>query len=217
MIRHFRTAVLLSVILGMHCVAANKLTLTDFNSQKVASYETQMWQAYYSRDFKRLFVNMVSLFSEQFHLSTIDAILAGGSAVQAARTFKKIPHRAPKAYYEKKVLPSLNYFYKTLHRNTHEDWDIEKLAKAELSWWVARRKAGENNFVNIGREITKVYALLYGTVNQCLIDAGLFRAQAADLRDRQHRAGQVNWQEVETLLQLSYKKLKRGVRGCTLE
>ncbi len=68
-----------------------------------------------------------------------------------------------------------------------------------------RRTPGQDSPEEVGRSIARLYTILYGETNPDILEAGLLRAQAADLRDRHG-----DWKEIETLLRQSYNALARG-------
>ena len=71
---------------------------------------------------------------------------------------------------------------------------------------VARRTPGANAPEQVGRLIAEEYELLYETPLADVLAAGLLRAEAAALRDRE--AGQPDWAAIGALLRDSYRELR---------
>lgn len=215
MIRRIQTysiAVLLLFAIANNAQAAH---YKDFNSQTLAKIETQLWKDYYAKNFTRLARGLVQFFHEQFKLSYTDSVFVSSKAVQAAIAFSSMPLKTKDATYQRKVLPILVTFFTRLEQATGNNWDEVALAKAELHWWVMRRRPGQLHPRKVGKAIANVYALMYGKTNRCFEQAGYLRAKAARLRDRQRRRGQIDWQTINTLLERSYQQLLQGIQGCS--
>ena len=95
-------------------------------------------------------------------------------------------------------------------------FDPHAVARAELSWWVARRVPGENSAEHVGRLIAEEYALLYEAPPSVARGAALLRAEAAALRDAQ--AARPDWdRDRAACCSESYRELLVGAeRARTL-
>ena len=195
------------LFLFISCTAA----AAQFDSKRVARAEAELWQAYYEKDYAGLMQGIVSGLSEQFDLSLRQAIHVGSKASEAAGVFSQLSGKSSQLTYDQRVLPVLIVFFSRLKSAVDGSWDADLAAKAELNWWVLRRQAKQNHPENVGRAIAKVYVLLYGKHNQWIEKAGLLRAKAAQLRDKQSRRGRVDWNAVQKLLEDSYSALLKGI------
>jgi hypothetical protein len=172
---------------------------------KVAAAETHMWQAYYAGDLLKLHRELVYLLHSQFQISPIGAERIAENLSMAAMKFE-ILH----SNYEEAVLPDLEKAYRKLKKVLKRPYIPQEAAKAELAWWIARRTPGQNDPQEVGRKIAHLYALIYGGDRPEFLEAGILRAQAAQLRDR--GGGNCDWKEVERLLRRSYRILAAAVQ-----
>ena len=164
-----------------------------------------MWQAYYARDLAKLHGEMTALLRAQFRLPPADAERISRNLVGAAMKFA-----IGGASYERTVLPDLEVAYLQLRAVLKRPFDPREAARAELSWWVARRTPGQDNPQQVGKRIAKLYSVIYGDERPEFQEAGLLRAQAALLRDRS--GPNCDWAKVEGLLRRSYRVLADAVR-----
>ena len=181
-----------------------KFSRPAFDADKVATAEMQMWQAYYTGNRTKLGLLLVSLLRTQYGLSFLEAKETGEAFASSAMKF-----HAARNNYEKAALPDLIKAYTLIKQAKGNKYNPEEVARAELAWWVARRTKGKDSAEQIGEGISKLYSIFYGSDNPAFKKAGLFRAQAAALRD----AGGENadWPEIETLLRKSYIELEKGI------
>ena len=170
-----------------------------FDPDRVADLELEMWRAYYQRQHARLFQLLVTLLHDQLHFSWGRASEAAGYFAKAASRFAEL-HGGYEA-----VLPSLERGYELEKRWSGAHFDVEKVAKAELAWWAARRDAGTRSRENVGRLIGEMYAQFYEVPFADVAEAGRLRAEAATVRDR--TAKEPDWETISTLLHRSYRSL----------
>lgn len=173
-----------------------------FDSRRIAAAETNMWRAYYSRDYWTMGKEMVALLRSQFALSYYDSGMVARDLGHAAQTFQPTPRGT------QQVLIDLEKAYERIRRATGSHWDSAEAARAELAWWAARRTPGVET-EQVGKLIEHLYEVLYGRTNAEIAKAGLLRAQAAALRDS--GGANANWPEVQKLLEESYSTLLRGI------
>ena len=144
----------------------------------------------------------VKLERRQFGLTIFEAIDVSRNLANAATKFREAT-----GAYESQTLPELVAAYTKIRDHSGAKFDPNEAAKAELAWWVARRTPGRDSPEQVGAEIAKLYAILYGSGKEEFRRAGLLRAQAAHLRDQ--NGGE--WDKVESLLRESYEILKSGI------
>src|SRR5262245_37133301 len=172
--------------------------MRQFNPGRLADLELRMWQAYYAKERARLFGLLVTMLREQYHYSWASATRQAFYFARAAATFGDLH-----GDYEQ-VLPDLEAGYATAKSWLGSGFDPAAVARAELSWWVARRVPGQNSAEQVGRLIAQEYALLYETSVERMAEAALLRATAAKLRDEQ--ASQPDWVRIGQLLDASYRE-----------
>ncbi len=176
----------------------------EFDADKVAIAEAQMWQAYYAGDRPKLGLLLVSLLRTQYGLSFIEAKETGEAFASSAMKFK-----SAKSNYEKAALPDLITAYTLIKEAKGLSFDPKEVAPAELAWWVARRTNGKNSAKQVGAKMTELYAAIYGSNHPSFQKAGLLRAQAAALRDAGRNTA--DWPQIEELLKESYRELEKGI------
>lgn len=175
-----------------------------------------MWQAYYAKEKFRLFRLLVVSLREQYHYSWQTAVRAAFHLARAAATFGD----ATSDY--DRVLPDLEAGYTIARDWTGASFDPKAVARAELSWWTARRDpasgTGAQRNAVVAARMTDLYALLYDAPRDRVAEAARLRVDAADLRDRgsdradferDHRG--VDWSGVSYLLHQSYRSLHDAV------
>lgn len=172
----------------------------------MAHSETIMWQAYYEGNRARLALETITLLRRHYGLPAHDAVQIADKLAEAAIAFSQT-----RTDYDQLVLPALIEAYVLIQTATSEDFDPQAAARADLDWWVARRTPGQQSSREVGRRITALYEILYGYPHPAFTDAGLYRARAAQIRDR---GGQnADWAEVERLLLEGYRHLLQGVQA----
>jgi hypothetical protein len=183
-------------------------SLRQFDPDRLAALEVQMWQAYYTQSRVRLFSLLVTMLHEQYRYSWAIACLEGFHLARAAATFGGLTGN-----YDA-VLPDLDAAYTRVRSWTDASFDAHAVARAELAWWVARREPGQNSPDRIGRLIAEEYGLLYETSAERMAAAALLRARAGALRDA--HADHPDWAEILDLLRQSYRELHDAVSSVNV-
>jgi hypothetical protein len=187
-----------------------------FDPDRLAALEVGMWQAYYAKAKLRLFRLLVVMLREQYHCSWQRATVAGFHLARAAATFGDAT-----GDYER-VLPDLEAGYAAARACTGASFDPAAVARAELSWWTARRDpasgTGAHKNAVVAARMTALYALVYAAPAERVGEAARLRVEAADLRDRGagapalgRAARGVDWKGVSFLLHQSYRELRDAV------
>ena len=182
---------------------AGTRSMRAFDPDRVADLEVGMWQAYYAKEKFRLFRLLVTMLREQYHYSWQTAVRAAFYLARAAATFGDTT-----SDYDR-VLPDLEAGYTIARDWTGAKFDPAAVARAELSWWTARRdpasgKGAQKNAV-VAARMTDLYTLLYEAPRASVAEAAQLRVEAADLRDRAARAP--DWNAISYLLHQSYRSL----------
>jgi hypothetical protein len=175
-----------------------------FDPQRLAELELEMWQAYYRADRVRLVRGLVTTLREQYHCSYASALRAGLRFGRAASTFSGI-----RDGYDR-VLPDLEAGYAIVGDCAGATFDPTAVARAELTWWVARRVPGQQSPENVGRLIAEANALIFGLPAAQVLEASVLRAEAGRLRDE--GGARADWVAVAGLLRRSYRALHGAVR-----
>jgi hypothetical protein len=173
--------------------------MRQFDPARLATLEVGMWKAYYAKERLRLFSLLVTMLHEQYHYSWATASVQAFHLARAAATFGDATGN-----YDT-VLPDLEAAYSKVRSWTDAAFDPRAVARAELAWWMARRKPDENSAEQIGLLIAREYALLYETTPEHVAEAAYLRAKAARLRDDQ--AASPDWDTIGRLLRASYDEL----------
>lgn len=191
-------------------------SLRVFDADRLAELELGMWQAYYAKQRFTLFRLLVVMLREQYHYSWQKAVVAGYHLAKAAATFGEAT-----GDYDR-VLPDLEEGYAIARDWTGATFDPAAVARAELSWWTARRDPASGTGADKNRVVaarmTDLYALLYAAPRERVAEAARLRVEAADLRDRGADAADfdrdprgVDWKGVSYLLHQSYRSLHDAV------
>src|SRR6476659_3000582 len=110
--------------------------LREFDPDEVARLETAMWRSYYEKQRVRLFNEATELLRTQYHMTPVKSNVVAYYAANAAFVFKAVKQRSD---YEK-ALPDLIKFDSALHNMSDIDFDVNKVAKLELEWWIIHRE-----------------------------------------------------------------------------
>jgi len=198
-------AVLMVAVVGYVIAAAppGPRSLRVFDPDRVADLELDMWQAYYAKQKRRLFTDLVISLHEQNRYSWVKASSAGFYLARAAAKFSDL-----RSDYEQ-VLPDLERAYTIARSWNRASFDPHAVARAELAWWVARRIPGHNSAEEVGGLIADENALLYEVARVRVLDASILRARAGRLRDE--GGEHADWPEVSRLLHESYRALHAAV------
>jgi len=183
----------------------------DFDPDRLAALELEMWKAYYRRQPLRLFRFLVRANRAQAGVGFVRAVLGALWLTAAAARFG-----TSSGDYDRFAAP-IARGYRML--GLPSEVDIEKVARRELRWWVVRRQIGLAAGLAAGDAITALYAAIYGLPDERVAEAGRLRGEAAEVRDRGAAAdpegpagvGEVYWPEVARLLRASYRSLHEAV------
>src|SRR5215831_7627790 len=118
--------------------------IRQFDPDRTADLETDVWKAYYAKQKFRLFALLVQMEHEQNHYSWWTATVNGFYLARAAATFGDA-----KSNYEQ-VLPDLTRGFAITRDWVGGGFDPQAVATAELSWWVARRIPGQESPEHVG-------------------------------------------------------------------
>jgi hypothetical protein len=190
--RRFRRAALLLclVLLGlgfaMRSMTATSPTppLQRFAPEALATLEQQAWQAYYERRWLTLARLLFQITREQFGLPVWQVPHATYLATRAQIVFARQGDAGGEAE------AYMRRFYAVLREADGGSYDAERVAAAEVEWWVVHRHREDYpDATALTDALERLYVELYGIAPERARPAALHRAQAMDLSDRWVRDG----------------------------
>jgi len=188
-----------------------KTKLREFDPDEVARLETAMWRSYYEKQRVRLFNEATELLRTQYHMTPVKSNLVAYYAANAAFVFKGGKQRSD---YEK-ALPDLIKFYSSLHSMSDIDFDVYKVSKLELEWWIIHRERAKHAPGDLDRALAELQAAIYGVPTVRLMEHGRLRAEAMAIRDTKAEQGGVteaDWAKINELLRQSWRSLAQAVK-----
>jgi hypothetical protein len=160
----------------------------------------------------RLFNEATELLRTQYHMTPVKSNLVAYYAANAAFVFKEGKQRSD---YEK-ALPDLIKFYSYLHNMSDIDFDVYKVAKLELEWWIIHRERAKHAPGDLDRALAELQSAIYNVPVEKLIEHGRLRAEAMTIRDTKAEQGGVteaDWARINELLRQSWRSLAVAVKN----
>jgi len=189
-----------------------KTSLREFDSDEVARLETAMWRSYYEKQRVRLFNEATELLRTQYHLTPVKSNVVAYYAANAAFVFKEGKQRSD---YEK-ARPDLIKFYNYLHNLSDIDFDVHKVSKLELEWWIIHRERENHAPGDLARALAELQAAIYNLPVERVMEHGRLRAEAMTIRDTKAEQGGVkeaDWAKINDLLRQSWGSLAQAVKN----
>jgi len=186
--------------------------LREFDPDEVARLETAMWRSYYEKQRVRLFNEATELLRTQYHMTPVKSNVVAYYAANAAFVFKEGKQRSD---YEK-ALPDLIRFYSSLHAMSDIDFDVNKVARLELEWWIIHRERAKHAPGDLDRGLADLQAAIYNVPVERLMEHGRLRAEAMTIRDTKAERGGVteaDWAKINELLRQSWGSLAQAVKS----
>ena len=190
----------------------HKTKLREFDPDEVARLETAMWRSYYEKQRVRLFNEATELLRTQYHMTPVKSNVVAYYAANAAFVFKEGKQRSD---YEK-ALPDLIKFYSALHNMSDIDFDVHKVSKLELEWWIIHRQRAQHPPGDLDRALAELQAAIYNVPVERLMEHGRLRAEAMTIRDTKAEQGGVteaDWVRINELLRESWRSLASAVKS----
>jgi hypothetical protein len=186
--------------------------LAAFDPARLATQEQAAWEAYYQRQWPRLFWLMLQVMREQFGLSWAQAIYAAALNTQAQVIFARQGDRDGTAE------AAMRRFYALVRAPLDANYDVDRAAAAEVRWWVVHRRRHEYpDSSALVAAMTALYQEVYGLPAEQVRSAaeGRVRAVAASDRwlDQQQPAGSPLLTDVRDELHIGYAALKQALAG----
>lgn len=184
--------------------------LREFDPDEVARLETAMWRSYYEKQRLRLFRELSELLRTQYNMPLVRSNQVAYYAADAAFVFKKGKQRAD---YEK-ALPQLVKFYEAVRKMSDIPFDVNRVARLELEWWIIHRQRASHPPGNLARALAELQAEIYHVPVERLMEHGRLRAEAMTIRDTKAESGGVSeadWARIDELLHQSWRSLYTAV------
>jgi len=186
--------------------------LREFDSDEVARLETAMWRSYYEKQQVRLFNQLAELLRTQYHLPLIRSNQVAYYGANAAFVFKQ--GRERKDY--EKALPDLVKFYTEIRKLSDIPFDVDRVARLELEWWIIHRQRGQHKPGDLEKALAELQAEIYRMPVERIMEHGRLRAEAMTIRDTKAEAGGVSeadWVAINELLKQSWGSLVKAVKS----
>lgn len=200
----------LLVWVGLDLFAPRQTSLREFDAKEVARLETAMWRSYYDKERLALFGQLAELLRRQYRLPLLRSNAVAYQAAKAAFVFKEGQSRND---YEK-ALPSLVNYYGAIRTVSDIAFDVDRVAKLELEWWIIHRERNHYSRADLDRSLAELPAAIYQMPVENFAEHARLRAEAMVIRDTKAAQGGVSeadWQRIDELLQASWQSLHQAV------
>ncbi len=180
--------------------------LREFDPDEVARLETAMWKSYYAKEKLQLFRELAELMRTQYKMPFVRSNLAAYYAANAAVVFQRGKERPD---YEK-ALPDLIKFYTAIRKMSDIPFDVERVSRLELEWWIIHRQRDRHAPEDLARALAELQSAIYGMPSDQFMDHAKARADAMTIRDTKAEQGGVtdaDWATIDELLHKSWKSL----------
>jgi len=198
------------VVLDLYYPRTTKMR--EFDPDEVARLETAMWRSYYEREQVHLFNQLAELLRTQYHMPLVRSNQVAYYAANAAFVFKQGRERQD---YEK-ALPDLIKFYAEIRKLSDIPFDVDRVARLELEWWIIHRQRTEHKPGDLEKALAELQAEIYRVPLERMIEHGRLRAEAMTIRDTKAEAGRVSeadWTRINELLKESWRSLAKAVKA----
>ncbi len=168
-----------------------------------------MWQAYYRRQFLKLFFLLIRLMRESFGVDQITAARIAYQAALAAIDFRRHKGREN----QERILKKLIKFYRIIFSHSLEPFDYKKAAEFELRWWLIDRYP-ESYEISRKKALGLAMAAVYNVDTSTLDEYADQRAKAMVLQDeaKNLKNKEADWDKIGSLLKTSYRSLYRAIQ-----
>lgn len=179
----------------------------DFDPDTMARLETEMWQAYYAKDYPTLTLKLWEAVRSQFGGSPYTSFQIALHASEAARLFQASTSREQ----AQDALPALQSYYTLLQAQTGRQFDPDEAALLELEWWQLRREHASS--AEVAQVIARLYAIVNNATPEAMYECAHQRVEAMAYRDARRQSGlsAEEWDTLEQMLRLSYRNLKANI------
>lgn len=159
--------------------------LRAFSPAVVAALEQEAWEAYYARQWPRLFWLLLQIMRTQFGLSWAQALYAAYLNTQAQLVFARQGDAGGEA------AAYMRRFYALVREPVGATYDVDRVTAAELRWWVVHRHRRDYpDYSEVTRAMAELYAELYSVPVGHVEAAARGRIRALETSDRWLDEGQ---------------------------
>jgi hypothetical protein len=186
--------------------------MREFDPNEVARLETAMWRSYYDKKQVQLFNQLSELLRTQYHMPLVRSNQVAYYAANAAFAFKDGKTQAD---YEK-ALPELVKFYGAIRKMSDIPFDVDRVARLELEWWIVHRERWKRGAEELPRALAELQSAIYGVPVEKVLEHGRLRAEAMKIRDTKAENGtamsEEDWSKIKDLLRQSWHSLATAVK-----
>lgn len=191
------------------------MAAVQFDPDKVAFYEQAGWEAYYDRNWPRVFSLVVNLNREQFRMPLLMALAASVDVVRASLAFAPLEGNDVPAATE-----HLCRYYEKARGRVGIEALAAKLAELEMDYWVVHRqlaierKANPKleNWAPMTDSLERLHAALFAAPSAAVRRSAEQRSLAAVAVDRITGSYSTDvaadWRKVEEHLRAAYGALR---------
>jgi hypothetical protein len=187
----------------------------DFDPDRIAYLEAAGWEAYYDRDWPRVFGLMVQMNREQFEMPLPTAVAAAIDIVRASIAFAPVDNDVQAA------TAHLGRFYDKARRSRSFQADAQTLAALEMDYWVVHRKLAlerkqatnhDGDIEPMVAALARLHTGLFDAPPKAIRQSAEWRAMAAATVD--HITGgystdvEADWRQVEEYLCNAYRSVR---------
>jgi hypothetical protein len=189
--------------------------MREFDPNEVARLETAMWRSYYDKKQVQLFNQLSELLRTQYHMPLIRSNQVAYYAANAAFAFKDGKTQAD---YEK-AMPELVKFYGAIRKISDIPFDVDRVARLELQWWIVHRERWKRGSDELTRALAELQSAIYGVPVDRIMEHGRLRAEAMKIRDtkadNRTAMSEEDWSKISELLRQSWHSLAAAVKTST--
>ena len=190
----------LAVWLSFDLADSSPHDLRRFDGHEVGRLETAMWRSYYDHRRTAMFLELGALLRQQYHLPFWQSEIGAYHAARAAVVFQRGHKRADYML----ALPDLDSYYSIIRRHSETAFDVSKVARSELEWWIVHRERAQNPPGALEAALAQLQAQIYGRPAVEFGAHAKARAEAMLLRDARAEGGgapsESDWARIEGLL-----------------
>jgi hypothetical protein len=199
-------------------------------ADRIARIETELWEAYYNREWSREFRLLIAMHREFMEMNLPTAVRASYLAGRAAMAIAPLEASDPE-----KAHRYLVRYYVLVRRALRCQASAFDLAGRELHYWVTHRAVARQRLAEVadGRPVddpdlseiepvsdafAQLHAGLFNATPEAMRQSGIYRAQATAVVDRisggysPDVAG--DWIRVEEYLRLAYRAIEEVMEGA---
>ena len=186
--------------------------MREFDPNEVARLESAMWRSYYDKKQVQLFNQLSELLRTQYHMPLVRSNQVAYYAANAAFAFKDGKTQAD---YEK-AIPELVKFYGAIRKMSDIPFDVDRVARLELQWWIVHRERWKRQPDELPRALAELQSSIYGVPVEQVLEHGRLRAEAMKIRDTKAENGaamtEEDWSKITELLRKSWHSLAVAVK-----